>query len=239
MNDWKGYERQVAEFIADTFSSDEMTVNANALIEGRLSGQLRQVDVLIDARFSPDVSRRIIVDAKKHSRKISIGDVEKFEGMMRDCRAEHGFLVCSSGFTEGACRRAQENITLHLLKPEDLESFSVESFELCRSNKCSLREDSGVLIWGGAFGLYLPDGTISIFNIAKCDKCHRFYIWCFGCGEKFYLDNEDEYQCSCELPFSWHTAIADESFEGEELTSVYLVLVFGENLFVVDRKPLS
>ena len=115
MSDWKEYERQVAAFITDSFSSDEMTVCVNASIKGMLSDLYRQVDVLIDVRFSPDVSRRIIVDAKKHSRKVTIGDVEKFEGMMADCSAGHGFLVCPSGFTEGAYRRAQDNMSLSLM----------------------------------------------------------------------------------------------------------------------------
>jgi hypothetical protein len=89
---------------------------------GAITGIKRQVDVLIDARVAEDVLRRVIVDAKFRRRKIDVTDVEAFEGMMKDCRAQRGLLVCSNGFTEAALRRAQEAARLFHARFTSLDS---------------------------------------------------------------------------------------------------------------------
>jgi len=238
--DWKQYERLVSFFCSDEFSDNKTTVLANAKITGAISGESRQVDVLIDKRFSPDISRRIIVDAKRHSRKIDITEVERFEGMMRDCRAEYGFLVCPVGYTKGAQKRAQSNITLKLLTFSDLERFSLDSYELCNSNSCLKRIHTGVLYWSDAFGIFLPDGTVSLFSVAKCDVCHQFHVWCFSCGMKAMLTDEDEFHCSCGMPWFWLTSMEEEEDCDHASTSksVYLLLVTATDVKIVDRRPL-
>jgi hypothetical protein len=81
---------------ADDLSSDVLSVTPNAKIKGLISGSARQIDVLIeDMRYSPSASR-VIVDAKRRTRKIDIKGIEEFEGMMRDCGAKHGLIVCSN-----------------------------------------------------------------------------------------------------------------------------------------------
>lgn len=207
MSNWKKYERLVSAFCTDKYSNEDTTVTANAKILGTISGEQRQVDVLIDKRFSLDIKRRIIIDAKNYSRKVDISEVERFESMMKDCRAEYGFLVCPEGFTRGAQRRAQKKITLKLLTLSDLEQFSFDSYDFCTSQNCLNRADKGVIYWGDAFGISLPDETISTFSVAKCDVCHQFHIWCFSCGEKFVLGDEDEHHCSCNQSYFWLTAI--------------------------------
>lgn len=101
---WRIYERLVAAFEAENVGV-EMTITPNARVRGDISQQERQIDVLIEARWGDDI-RRIIVDAKLHRAKLDIKDVESFEGMMKDCRAKRGILVCPNGWTDGARRRA-------------------------------------------------------------------------------------------------------------------------------------
>lgn len=133
--DWKLYERLIAAFEAEN-SGLELSITPNARIIGRKSLKPRQIDVLIDARWGDDLSRRIIIDAKLHKSKLDIKDVESFEGMMSDCEAEHGILVCQSGWSEGAQRRAQDAITIRLLSLEELrENTSWASFDECMLSK--------------------------------------------------------------------------------------------------------
>jgi hypothetical protein len=104
--DWEVYERMIARLIADQIATD-LCVTPNARIPGRISGGSRQIDVLIDARHHTDNTRRIIVDAKRRTRKIDVTDVEAFRGLMEDVGATHGYLVCPVGHTKSAEKRAQ------------------------------------------------------------------------------------------------------------------------------------
>lgn len=104
--EWQLYERLVAHLMADQ-ASTELCVTPNAHIMGRISKRSRQIDVLLDLRHDPDNSRRIIVDAKRRTRKIGVTDVEAFRGLMEDVKATHGYLVCPAGHTSAAERRAQ------------------------------------------------------------------------------------------------------------------------------------
>jgi predicted Mrr-cat superfamily restriction endonuclease len=120
---WLVYQRCVAAFMSEHHGSLDTTVLPNVLVKGEISGEQRQVDVLIDRRWQGGAASRIIVDAKKRSRKLDIGDVEQFEGMLRDCRAARGIMVCTAGSTSGAQKRAQQAITITVLDFEEALEF--------------------------------------------------------------------------------------------------------------------
>lgn len=67
MEDWRNYERFVAQLMVEE-ASHEATVISNARIKGAISGSQRQIDVLIDCRYGQDSFRRTVVDAKHHIR---------------------------------------------------------------------------------------------------------------------------------------------------------------------------
>ena len=87
-SNWRLYERLAAAMVAEN-SGIELSVTPNAQIVGGISKESRQIDVLIDARWGDDLTRRVIVDAKLYRSKLDIKDVESFEGMMKDCGADH------------------------------------------------------------------------------------------------------------------------------------------------------
>ena len=99
MTDKKVYERVEASFEAAA-ADMEASVTANAWLIGSISRLKRQIDVLVDARWSNDLERRIIFDAKRRTRKVDVEDVEVFEGLMRDVMASFNF----SGGDMIACR---------------------------------------------------------------------------------------------------------------------------------------
>lgn len=229
---WRAYERAVASLEAESAGID-FTVTPNARLVGELSGSSRQIDVLIDARWGDDdILHRTIVDAKSWRSRVDVKDVESFEGMMRDCRAQRGVIVCASGWTAGALRRAQDAIAIRLLTPgeaDELEWAYEECLGPCRAGE-------GLVLWDGQ--LLLPLTGWAIIWTGKCDRCHQFHVWCWDCGEKFTLTDEDERTCGCER--SWVTAIEEQdSLQGTRSEAVHLIVATEENPCIpVDRRRL-
>jgi hypothetical protein len=120
---WRLYERLAAAIEAEGAGIDG-SVTLNARVRGSVSGRWRQVDMLMDTRWEDGAGRRVIFDAKMRRQPVDINDVESFEGMMRDCSAKHGVIICSSGWTAGAERRAQDAITIKLLTIEEADKWS-------------------------------------------------------------------------------------------------------------------
>lgn len=197
--------------------------------------------MLIDARWGDDLSRRIIVDAKLRKKKLDIKDIESFEGMMRDCGAGHGILVCPSGWSEGARRRAQDTITISLMSLDELEKqTSWASFDRC-SGHCSkdptLRLQKGLVLWDARHILTI-EGLLGVVFTGKCDVCHNFHVWCWDCGENFAIAEEGEYKCGCER--LWVSVIEEEveNPSGMTLNAVHLILLSGEQVIPLDRRRL-
>src|SRR5689334_1605865 len=128
--DWEVYERFIARLIADEAPTD-LCVTSNARIKGVISGRERQVDVLIDSRHDTDNSRRIVVDAKRRTRKIDVVQVEAFESFMKDVGANHGYLVCPVGHTKAAEKRAQKAISISLVPLHRLKDFDPTLWPRC------------------------------------------------------------------------------------------------------------
>lgn len=234
---WHVYERIVAAAEVES-GGISISITPNARLLGRLSGKWRQVDVLLDARWGDDLSRRTIVDAKLRNRPIDIKEVESFEGMMKDCSALRGIIVCNSGHTDGALKRAQEAITIKILDLEEVDEYIWAAFDPCMG-KCGHNSgcNHGLVLWDGQQPLPLGPGWAIVFT-GKCDICHEFNVWCWDCGEKFTLSSEDEYKCGCEL--IWVSELDKETggSERDQLNAVNLLVVSDEESYALDRRAL-
>jgi len=93
---WRAYERFVAELTSNQ-SDNDVTVIPNARLVGSITGVKRQIDVLLDYRYGDKIQKRVIVDAKRHKRRIDVKQVEAFEGMMKDVRASRGITALTFG----------------------------------------------------------------------------------------------------------------------------------------------
>ena len=155
---WRIYERIVVAAEVEV-GSIAVSITPNARLLGKIGGKRRQVDVLIDSRWGNDSSGWIIVDAKLRSRPIDINDVESLEGMMRDCRAHRGVIVCANGYTAGALERAQEAITIKLRGLDEVDEFVWTAFDPCMG-KCGRASDGsrGLVLWDGQHPLPLGPG---------------------------------------------------------------------------------
>lgn len=227
---WKLYERLVA-FIESQQDDPALTVYPNVKLVGHLSGVERQVDTLIDCRLGDDRSKRVIVDAKMHARPLDVKDVEEFEGMMKDVRADRGILVCPNGFSEAASRRAQKAINIKLLHPSELDEITLSTWDTCASEDCrertlAKRRFDGWVLYDEVFHAGLPDDPMSPVAIGKCDVCSRFNVWCWTCGQKFALeDNEAEGKCDCDRFWLTSVELEGKLSDGTELTAVCLTVV--------------
>ena len=239
-DNWRLYERLVAALETEN-SGIELSVTPNARIKGYISHRSRQIDVLIDARWGDDLSRRIIVDAKFHRKKLNIKDVESFEGMMKDCAAAHGILVCPKGWSRSAKRRAQDAITIKLLTLEEIEEkTSWASFDECVGECYQDPErlsQTGLVLWDAEHLLSIHSLWAVVFT-GKCDICHDFHIWCWDCGEKFAVSEEDQHECCCKR--IWVSVIEEEVEDpsGKTLNAVHLMLQTGNEILALDRRRL-
>lgn len=238
---WRLYERIASAMVAANEGAGiEISAQMNAQIVGALSRAKRQVDLLLEARWGDQLFRRIIVDAKHRRRPLDVKDVDSFEGMMRDCRAEHGILVCSAGWSAAAHRRAQDAITIRLLTAEEAwQGDRCASFEICVGPCQEQRAPAkrGVVLWDGQFSVGL-EGLASAVITGKCDVCHNFQIWCWECGETFSLGIEDSYCCGSN--YRWRTLIEEEIDDpsGGTLNASHLVLVTELGVAMLDRRSL-
>jgi Restriction endonuclease len=237
--DWKLYERITAAIMAEN-EGIEMSTTPNARIIGSISGTPRQIDVLINARWGDDVSRRMIVDAKRYRGKVDIKDVEAFEAMMRDCRAQRGIIVCPNGWTNGARRRSQDAITIMPLPLENVEAGTWSAhFDACLG-PCEDQKrtaGNGLVLWHAQHLLGI-ESLWAVIHTGKCDACHSYHVWCWDCGCQFALGDDDTYECTCGR---FWASLIEEDFDdpsGTTLNAVHLILLVGDTPIVLDRRML-
>jgi len=245
---WKVYERMIAQLFADQVSTG-LCVTPNAHILGRLSGVVRQIDVLIESRHVPDDRHRSIVEAKRLTRKIHVKDVETLLGMMDDVRARFGYLVCPTGHSDAALRRAQDTVRICLVPLDRIANFDPTAWPVCRTDRCR----TGRIFWDGfpqvEMTVVAADNPAAkpklipfIQKVGKCDTCGTFHAHCTRCGDILWVPHDDESdkgrQCSCRLPWFWLGSIEPDDF-GRPVAELHLVIGFGNvKVTTVNRRPL-
>ena len=235
----------IARLMADQIATD-LCVTPNARVFGRISGRSRQIDVLIDARHDTNNTRRIVVDAKNRKRKIDVNDVELFRGLMTDVGATHGFLICPTGHTAAAKRRAQSAVSICLVPLNYVQNFDPSTWPECRKSNCK----HGRIFWDGYPELSLTlrsmggagRNTLKRINfihyVGKCDRCVSFHVKCLTCGDILLLpDNDDDdvgHQCSCKPPWFWIASIEEDKYQRKS-GELRVILKTGK-IITVDRR---
>lgn len=245
---WEIYERMIARLFADQIDTD-LCVTPNARIVGSISNRSRQIDILIEARHDTDNTRRIIIDAKNRKRKITVNDVEAFQGLMTDVGATHGYLVAPSGFTDSSVKRAQELVSIRIIPPDFVENFDPSTWPKCKNDRCA----HGRVFWDGypevSMKLLPIDGQSRspaidkafVHYVGKCDRCGRFHVLCITCNDILPIPENDDsdfgHQCSCKLPWFWIASVEQDE-KGRKSGELHLVLGTGE-FQTVDRRSIS
>lgn len=111
--DWKELEYLVA-MIQKQLSPDA-SVQHNVMLDGIESETKRQIDVLVEQNIG-QYTMRIVIDCKDYSKPVDVKGVEEFHGLVQDVKAHKGALVCPSGFTKSALKRAKK-LQIDLYRP--------------------------------------------------------------------------------------------------------------------------
>lgn len=111
--DWKALETLVA--MIQKQLSPGASVQHNIMLDGIDSETKRQIDVLVEQNIG-QYTMRIVIDCKDYAKPIDLKGVEEFHGLVQDVRVHKGALVCPSGFTKAALRRARK-LQIDLYRP--------------------------------------------------------------------------------------------------------------------------
>ncbi|MEM7114396.1 MAG: hypothetical protein AAF614_18320, partial [Chloroflexota bacterium] len=74
---------------------------------------------------------------------------------------------------------------------------------------------------------------IQLLRIGKCDGCHQFHIWCWECGNKFAVPDNNFIECECG-----HHWIAWVNGEDENLDMQLMLKYDDEFGILLDRRPI-
>lgn len=99
------FEEAVADFAKRLDPNAE--VKHNHHVPDHDTGEPRQCDVWISARFGGHWPISILVSCKDHRRKLDSGDIGTFRDEIRSTGASAGVIYSRSGFTEPALRKAK------------------------------------------------------------------------------------------------------------------------------------
>ncbi len=230
---WKTYERWIAALAREEAGVD-LGVTANAKLRGR-SGEVRQVDVLVEARWHPTTATRLIIDGKRYeSSRVDIKEVEAFLGMMEDCSAARGMLICPSGYTRGAKASAASNLDLRVLTVEEAERHAalLGGFELCFGACMERPSGRGIVLWEHGAFVGGMDSAVTIAATGKCDGCHNFHIECQGCGRRLAVQDGSGESCLCEI--EWRAVVERDATAG--VKAVVLAARLEGQWYPLDRR---
>lgn len=239
---WLIYQRCVAAFAHERYGSMGVTVQHNVYLKGHFSQVKRQIDVLVEARWDDDISKRIIIDAKLRKSKIDINDIETMIGMMQDCAASRGVIVTATGFTDAAKKRAQDVMNILILSFDDALKYAW-IYEPCLGD-CGLEpkpKNYGMVLWGETLLHGTQQGLWLVLQTGTCDVCHNFHVWCWDCGKKFVIPDNQIVNCDCGHQWG---SIPESEASGRvgEPTSTWLLMREDNNPAIhpvpFDRKPI-
>lgn len=187
---WQDYQTAVSEFYEQAEGLGN--VRSNVMLPDKVTGQLRQVDCLLEA----DVKGHkitILIDAKYHGNKLDVNDIEVVSALANSVGADKAVIVCANGWTDPAAKKAKFNRTdLRLWSVEEaIEYINPDLWMLCPL--C----DDGLIIMDSDGAVESSPGVISWWLAGRCNKCRGGVIWCQDCGEQFFAEYGKTQWCNC------------------------------------------
>lgn len=126
MNDNTAYEKFTQEVYQELVNADTVKstrVQHDVKIEGK-SGQKHQIDVYWEYEIA-GTKHKVAIECKNYNRKVSIGHLRDFHGVLTDLNNVNGIMVTKIGFQNGVKKYAQTyGIQLkELRKPQPHETI--------------------------------------------------------------------------------------------------------------------
>lgn len=190
MMTWQEYQEAVAVLYEQTDGFGN--VSKNIMVPDKITGQPRQVDVLIEieAKGHP---LKMIVDAKFHAVPIDVREVESVLALAEAVGANKAIIVAANGWTEPAKKKATHTgCDLLLFSAEEALDWIVpDKWTMCPS--CDA--DCIVLDQGGS--VTFEGGTWFWWLAGQCRGCKCARIHCQDCGMKAFIDLHGSMVCGC------------------------------------------
>ncbi|HVJ90308.1 MAG TPA: restriction endonuclease [Labilithrix sp.] len=187
---WQEYQEAVALLYeqAEGFGN----VVRNLLVPDKVTGQPRQIDVLIKIEAKGH-SMKLVVDAKFHSVPIDVREVEAVLALSGAVGANKAVIVAANGWTSPAKAKADHaGCDLKLLSVEEALDFIVpDKWKMCPA----CEEDCIVLDQQGA--VQSETGLVTWWLAGQCRACKCARIYCQDCGVKTFIDLGGEHVCGC------------------------------------------
>lgn len=206
---WQEYQEAVAVLYEqlDGFG----TVHRNVYLPDIVTGQRRQVDVMIEMNERGH-SLRMLIDAKFHSTPIDVKDIEEVAALSQAVGTNKTIVVAANGFTSPAKAKAQfiqcDLITLSL--EEALDLIVPDKWEMCPvcNADCIVLDQDGMTL--------LDNGLILWWLAGQCRGCKCAQVHCQDCGHIMYIEVGKSLVCGCG--HEWHSTeegVAIEFFKEE------------------------
>lgn len=190
MMTWQEYQEAVAVLYEQTDGFGD--VSRNVMVPDKITGQARQIDVLIEIN-SKGHSLKMIVDAKFHASPIDVRDLESVLALADAVGANKAIVVAANGWTEPAKKKADHvGCSLELLSIEDaLDLVVPDKWKMCPSCgvDCIVLDQEGAVTFEGGSRFWWLAG--------QCRGCHYAHIHCQDCGNKAYIGIDQSTICGC------------------------------------------
>lgn len=115
--DWRQLEILVAQIQKEL--APGAIVEHNVKLKGHVTGEMRQIDVLVKQNIG-QYEMLVAIDCKDYKSPVDVKGVEEFRGLITDIGAHKGALVCPKGFTRTAKKRAK-GFHIDLYSPVDTD----------------------------------------------------------------------------------------------------------------------
>lgn len=145
-------------------------VKRNDRLPGRNSGGKRQVDVSLRYRLGP-TEILIIVEAKRHGRKIDVEELSAFVAKKNDVGAHVGIMVAERGFTRGARNLAdREGIKMYTLRDTLQESWPGDISVKFFVEAATLHVIGWAILDSHGKPIEVPDRVMHLFDSKQPDQ---------------------------------------------------------------------
>jgi hypothetical protein len=191
---WQEYQEAVAILYEQMEGIGK--VSRNVYLPDCITGQLRQIDVLLEIAERGHILK-MQIDAKYQTMPLDVRDIEATKSLSDAVKINKTVIVASNGFTKPAITKADAlNIDLKILNLEDaLELFVPDKWKMCPNcNKdCIVLDQPEMIIF--------EDETILWWLAGQCRECKYGLVHCQECGSKFYIKKGESFICNCK--YKW------------------------------------
>jgi hypothetical protein len=188
---WQEYQEAVGELY--TKLEKMGSVKRNIFLPDKITGQKRQIDVLLEAEIGGH-EVIILIDAKLRSAPVDVKDVEEIIELATAVKANKAVIVTNNGWTKPAETKANfHSLDLRILTIEKaLDLIAPDKWFMCYNCKdeCVVMDKDGVL--------FRKSQNLFFYWLAgSCRNCKNLYLYCDECGSRVIIEDADPWKCSC------------------------------------------